>query len=134
MQSWGRFQWNSPTRLWFGLPKYLWWFCSVAYGYCWVRGGLYCLSCQRSWTLEWFTYSHPCGKSTYKTHCLGIIYYVNFLGGLGSNEFHINEGLAPMAVEKIKILGAVLELPAKQHSQFGPFTKKLGKMGWIGSW
>jgi hypothetical protein len=26
-----------------------------------------------------------------------------------------------MAVEKIKILGAVLELPAKQHCQFSPF-------------
>ena len=37
-----------------------------------------------------------------------------------------------MAVEKIKILGAVLELPAKQHCQFGPFTKKSGKMGLIG--
>ena len=35
-----------------------------------------------------------------------------------------------MAIEKIKILGAVLELPAKQHCQFGPFTKKWGKMGW----
>ena len=22
-------------------------------------------------------------------HCLGMSYYVNFLGGLGSNEFHI---------------------------------------------
>ena len=38
-------------------------------------------------------------------------YYVNFLGHLGSNGFH---GLAPMAIEKIKIMGAVLELPAKQ--------------------
>ena len=37
-----------------------------------------------------------------------------------------------MAVEKIKILGAVLELPAKQHCQFGPFTKKSGKMGCLG--
>ena len=27
-----------------------------------------------------------------------------------------NEGLAPMAIEKIKILGAVLELPAKPVS------------------
>jgi hypothetical protein len=37
-----------------------------------------------------------------------------------------------MAVEKIKILGAVLELPAEQHCQFGQFgqyTKKSGKMG-----
>ena len=25
-----------------------------------------------------------------------------------------------MAIEKIKILGVVLELPAKQHCQFGP--------------
>jgi hypothetical protein len=42
-----------------------------------------------------------------------------FLGGLGSNEFHLkNEGLAPMAAEKIKILGTILELPAKQHSHF----------------
>ena len=38
-----------------------------------------------------------------------------------------------MAIEKIKILGAVLELPAKQHYQFGQFAKKLGKMGGIGS-
>ena len=26
-----------------------------------------------------------------------------------------------MAIEKIKILGAVLKIPAKQHSQFSPF-------------
>jgi hypothetical protein len=26
-----------------------------------------------------------------------------------------------MGIEKIKILGAVLELPAKQHCQFNPF-------------
>ena len=32
-----------------------------------------------------------------------------------------------MAIEKIKILGAVSELPAKQHCQFGPFTKKSAK-------
>ena len=48
-------------------------------------------------------------------------------------DFAYDEELAPMAIEQIKILGAVLELPAKQHCQFGPFTKKLGKMGWIGS-
>ena len=29
-----------------------------------------------------------------------------------------------MAVEKNPNPGAVLELPAKQHCQFGPFTKK----------
>jgi hypothetical protein len=45
----------------------------------------------------------------------------NFLGGLGSDGFHINEGLAPMAVEKIKILGALLEVPAKKQIQNTPF-------------
>ena len=36
-------------------------------------------------------------------------------------------------IKDIKILGAVLELPANQNCQFGPFTKKWGKMGRIGS-
>ena len=56
-------------------------------------------------------------------------YYVNFLGGISINGFTKNEYSAPRTIEKIKILGAVLELPAKQHCQFGPFTKKLGKIG-----
>ena len=30
---------------------------------------------------------------------------------------------------RIKILGAVLELPAKQHCQSSPFTAKMGQMG-----
>ena len=34
---------------------------------------------------------------------------------------------------KIKILGAVLELPAKEYCQSSPFTAKMGQMGWIGS-
>ena len=38
-----------------------------------------------------------------------------------------------MAIEKIKILGAVLELPAKQHCQFSLFTSKMGQMGCISS-
>ena len=38
-----------------------------------------------------------------------------------------------MAIEKIQILGAVLELPAKQHCQFSLSTKEMGQMGWIGS-
>jgi hypothetical protein len=38
-----------------------------------------------------------------------------------------------MAIEKIKILGAVLELPAKQHCHFSLFTFKLGQMGLFGS-
>jgi hypothetical protein len=39
------------------------------------------------------------------------------------NFIYKNEGLAPMAVEKIKMQGAVLELPAKQHCQFSPFVE-----------
>ena len=34
-----------------------------------------------------------------------------------------------MAIEKIKILGAILERPARQHCQSSPFTKKVGQMG-----
>ena len=41
-------------------------------------------------------------------------------------EISSNVYSAPMAIEKIKILGAVLELLAKQHCQF---TKKMGQMG-----
>ena len=33
-----------------------------------------------------------------------------------------------MAIEKIKILGAILELPAKQHNQFNPFKAIIGQM------
>ena len=42
-----------------------------------------------------------------------------------SMVFISNVELAPIAIEKIKILGAVLELPAKQHcrfDQFGPIV------------
>ena len=39
----------------------------------------------------------------------------------------------PLQLKKIKILGAVLELPAKQHCQSSPFTSKLGQIGQIGS-
>ena len=41
--------------------------------------------------------------------------------------------MAPMSIEKIKILGTFLELPAKQHCQSRPFTSKLGQIGQIGS-
>ena len=51
-------------------------------------------------------------------------YYVKFLGRLGINGFKLNECLAPIAIEKIKILEAVLELPAKQHCQFSLFGSK----------
>jgi hypothetical protein len=39
----------------------------------------------------------------------------------------------PWHLKKIEILGAVLELPAKQHCQSNPFTTKLDQMGLIGS-
>ena len=44
-----------------------------------------------------------------------------------------NELSASMAIKKIKILGAVLELPAKWHCQSSPFTSRLGQIGQIGS-
>ena len=36
-----------------------------------------------------------------------------------------------MAIEKIRILGAVLELPAKQHCQFSPFGP-IFEVNWLG--
>ena len=44
-------------------------------------------------------------------HHLGISYYVNFLGHLGKNGFQRRFGIH--GNWKIKILGAILELPAK---------------------
>ena len=38
-----------------------------------------------------------------------------------------------MAIEKMKILGALLELHAKQDYQSSPFTSKFGQIGQIGS-
>ena len=32
------------------------------------------------------------------------------------------KGLAPMTIEKIKILGATLKLPAKQHCKSSPYN------------
>ena len=40
---------------------------------------------------------------------------------------------APRTIEKMKILGALLELPAKKHCQSSPFTSKLVQIGQIGS-
>ena len=37
--------------------------------------------------------------------------------------------MAARTIEKMKILGAVLELPSKQHCQSSPFTSKLGQIG-----
>ena len=38
-----------------------------------------------------------------------------------------------MATEKMKVLRAVLKLPAKKHCQSSPFISKLGQIGQIGS-
>jgi hypothetical protein len=40
---------------------------------------------------------------------------------------------APRTIEKMKILGAVLELPAKQHCQSSAFTSKLDQICQIGN-
>ena len=47
-------------------------------------------------------------------------------------DFIQDEYSAPVAIETIKILGALFELPAKQHCQSSPFTLKLGQIGQIG--
>jgi len=36
-------------------------------------------------------------------------------------EVGSDEEWAPVAIEKMKIVGAVLELPAEQYCQFSPF-------------
>ena len=61
-----------------------------------------------------------------------IIYPKNVAASVAMN-FTYNELSASMAIEKIKILGAVLELSAKQHCQSSPFISKLGQIGQIGS-
>ena len=48
-------------------------------------------------------------------------------------DFKQNEYSAPRTIEKMKILGAVLKLLAKQHCQCSPFASKLGQIGQIGS-
>ena len=47
-----------------------------------------------------------------------IIYPKN-VGTLVAMNFTQDKYSAPRAIEKMKILGALLELPAKQHCQFG---------------
>ena len=44
-------------------------------------------------------------------------------------DFTQNEYLAPRTIEKMKNLGASLELPAKQHCQSSPFNSKLSQIG-----
>ena len=60
-----------------------------------------------------------------------IIYPKN-VGTLVAMNFTSDKYSAPRTIEEIKILGAVLEPPAKQHCQC-PFTSKLSQIGQIGS-
>jgi hypothetical protein len=46
-------------------------------------------------------------------------------------DFTYDKYSASRTIEKIKILGAVLELLAKQHCQFSSFTSKSGQIGQI---
>ena len=48
-------------------------------------------------------------------------------------EISSKEWLAPMVIEKIKILGAIFEIPAKQLCEFSLYTTKMGQIGLIGS-
>ena len=50
-----------------------------------------------------------------------------------SIDFTQDKFSAPRTIVKMKILGALLELPAKQLCQSSPFTSKLGQIGQIGS-
>ena len=69
-----------------------------------------------------------CRIKVVQTHCLGHLTFtlpknVQKMGAWVPMKIRSNEYSAPMAIEKIKILGAVLELPAKQYCQFGPFLR-----------
>jgi hypothetical protein len=48
-----------------------------------------------------------------------------------SMELSSNKLSTPMAIENIIVLGAVLELIAKQHCQSSPFTLKMGQIGGV---
>ena len=48
---------------------------------------------------------------------------------VATDELLCLKNAAPMAIENIKILRAVFELPAKQHCQSSPFTSEVGPNG-----
>ena len=85
-----------------------------------------CIKCPQS--LEVKTLSQM-----YTTVAINELLCMKNVGAQIAMDFSLNEGLAPIAIEKIKILGTILELPAKQHCQSSPFTSKLGQIGQIGS-
>jgi hypothetical protein len=55
------------------------------------------------------------------------------VGSYVAMDFTLDKYSAPRTIEKMKILGTLLELPTKQHCQSSPFTSKLGQIGQIGS-
>ena len=71
--------------------------------------------------------------ATYLTLAKTEIIYPKNVGASVAMNFTQDKYSAPMAIEKIKILVAILELPAKQHCQSSPFTSKLGQIGQISS-
>ena len=84
------------------------------------------------WTLFKDTYLFRFPPKLYTLAKTEIIQPKN-VGAKAAMDFTQEKYSAPMPIEKIKILGALLQLPAKQHSQSSPFTSKLGQIGQIGS-
>ena len=72
-------------------------------------------------------------KGTSITVPIGKIISAKNVRAWVSMDFTQDKFSAPIAIEKIKILGAPWELLAKQHCQSSPFTSNLGQIGQIGS-
>ena len=64
---------------------------------------------------------------------LKMNYYAKKWGGLGRNEIMLKLIIGTHGNWKIRILGAVLELPARQHYQSSPFTSKIDQIDRISS-
>ena len=79
---------------------------------------------------EFFCYSLYC---CYSTPAIAKKVSVKNTRAWVSMDFTWDKYSAPRTFEKIKILGAVLELPAKQLCQSSPFTSKWGQIGQVGS-
>ena len=68
---------------------------------------------------------------THLTLAITEIIYPKNMGALVAMNFTLDKYSALRTIEKMKILGALLEIPAKQHCQSSPFTSKLGQNGQI---
>ena len=84
--------------------------------------------------LDW---SYPIAKSDRPIPCTHYLHLILLSGknvrAWVSMDLTQDKFSAPIAIEKIKILGAPWELLAKQHCQSSPFTSNLGQIGQIGS-